>query len=141
MAGSSNTQNSVVYNYGSLWEESLASAIRDTPNILQKIKEFRDFKSQNPLALYGSKDTPLAGVSGSPYSRYLPKARKAHLTPDISIIYELSGKNPTNIKLYGVFTHADLGTGQPANKKRSEQMAKRLAREDIEIFLEKLILS
>lgn len=141
MAKIESNQSNVVFNEGPLWIDSVISARKDTANILQKIIEFKNFKEANPLALYGSKDAPLAGVSGSPYSKYLPKARKAHLTPDISIIYELSGKNPTNIKLYGVFTHADLGTGQPANKKRSEQMAKRLAREDIETFLEKMILS
>jgi len=135
----SNPNPAVVFSEGPLWMESVVSARKDTINILQKIKEFMDYKSQNPLALFGGKDTPLAGVSGSPYSKYLPKARKAHLTPDISIIYELSGKNPTTIKLLGVFTHADLGTGMPANKKRSEQMAKRLAREDLENFLKSLL--
>jgi hypothetical protein len=60
----------------------------------------------------------------------MPKARKAHLSSDMSIVYELSGRNPTTIKLYGVFTHAQLGTGQPPNIKIQQNMAKRLAKED-----------
>lgn len=141
MASSSNQQNSVKFQEGPMWIESLLSALKDTPGVIKKIEDFKIAKENNPLAPYGSKDMSMAGVSGSPYSKYLPKARKAHLTPDISIIYELSGRNPTVIKLYGVFTHADLGTGQPVNPKRSEKMAKRLAREELEYFLQKLLLS
>lgn len=139
MVVSSNKQNTVVFEYGPLWEESLAAAIKDTPNIIQKIKEFIQYKQENPLAQYGTNDKPFA--SSGVYKQYLPKTLKAHLTPDISIVYELSGRNPTNIKLYGVFTHAMLGTGQPPNLKIQKNMAKRLAREDIENFLQKLILS
>lgn len=141
MVLNSNSNYQVVFDEGPLWDDSVISAIKDTPNIITKIEEFKKFKAANPIALYGNKDYSMSGVSHSPYAKYLPKARKATLTSDISIIYELSGKNPTIIKLYGVFTHADLGTGQPSNPKRSEKMAKRLAREDIENFLQKLILS
>lgn len=140
MAASSNSP-SVVFINGPLWEESLVAAIKDTPNIIKKILEFKTFKEQDPLAQYGPKDSAMGSVKGSPYAKYLPKARKAHLTPDISIIYELSGKDPTVIKLYGVFTHADLGTGQPPNVRKSAQMAKRLSRESIEDFLRKLLVS
>jgi mRNA-degrading endonuclease YafQ of YafQ-DinJ toxin-antitoxin module len=138
MASPSNKPN-VVFDYGSAWIESLETAIKDSPNILQKIEEFRKIKQENPLANYGSNDKPF--VSDGVYKQYIPKGRKAHLNRDISIIYELSGKNPTVIKLYGVFTHAQLGTGQPPNINIQKNMAKKLAREDIEKFLEKLLLS
>ena len=139
MAAPSNNSMSVVFEYGPLWEESLASAIKDTGNILQKVKEFKNFKEKNPLAPFGANDKPFTATGI--YKQYLPKALKAHLTTDISIVYELSGRNPTKIKLYGVFTHADMGTGQPPNIKIQKNMAKRLAREDVESFLEKLILT
>jgi len=129
----------VVFEEGPLWIESVVSASKDTANIIQKIKDFKDFKEKNPLAQYGSSDKSFA--STGVYKQYLPKALKAHLSQDISIIYELSGRNPTIIKLYCVFTHADLGTGQPANIKIQKNMAKRLAREELEYFLEKLLLS
>lgn len=136
---SAQSANSVVFEEGQLWEQSVIAALKDTPNIGQKIEEFKRFKAANPLAQYGSNDKPFAPTGI--YKQHLPKAMKAHLTQDISIIYELSGRNPTVIKLYGVFTHADLGTGQPPNIKIQKNMAKRLAREDIESFLEKLILT
>lgn len=133
------TSSTVVFEEGPMWIESVVVANKDTANILQKIKEFMDAKQKNPLAQYGGNDKPFA--STGIYKQYLPKAMKAHLSSDISIIYELSGRNPTVITLYGVFTHAALGTGQPPNIKIQKNMAKRLAREDVEIFLEKLILA
>jgi len=117
--------NSVVFVEGSMWIPSVVSAQKDTPNILQKIQEFMRFKEANPLAQYGTNDKPFTG--NGIYKQYLQKAVKAHLTPDIAIVYELSGRNPTTIKLYGVFTHADLGTGQPPNIKIQKNMAKRLS--------------
>lgn len=117
--------------------ESLLSALKDSPHIIKKIEEFKAVKEANPLALFGSNDKSFA--SNGIYKQYLPKALKAHLTSDISIVYELSGRNPTTITLLGVFTHADLGTGQPANPKIQKNMAKRLAKEDIENYLASLL--
>jgi hypothetical protein len=123
--------NSVVFEVGPYWEQSLISSVKDSPQIVQKIKDFRELKSKNPMAPFGSNDRPFIGAGI--FKQYLPKALKAHLTPDISIIYELSGRNPTTIKLHGVFTHADMGTGQPANIKIQKNLAKRLAKEEIEL--------
>jgi hypothetical protein len=139
MAKPNNQSSSVVFEEGPLWIESVVAAAKDTSNILQKITEFKTQKEQNPMAPFGTKDRPF-NTDGI-YKQYLPKALKAHLTQDMSIIYELSGRNPTTIKLYGVFTHADLGTGQPANIKIQKNMAKRLAYEELEYFLQKLLLS
>lgn len=139
MAAPSNKTGTVEFIYGPMWEESLANAIKDSPNIIQKIKEFKDFKSKNPLQPFGSSDRGFS--STGIYKNYLPKAFKCHLNLDISIIYELSGRNPTIIKLYGVFTHAEMGTGQPENPRVQKNMAKRLAREDIERYLKKLLLA
>lgn len=126
------TANSVVFEVGPLWEQSFDRAKKIYPQIAQKIQEFRDLKKNNPLDLFGSNDKNF--VSGGVFKNALPKARKAHLTQDISIIYELSGRNPTNIKLYGVFTHEDMGTGQPPNIKIQRNLAKRLATEETEIY-------
>jgi len=115
----------VEFIYGPMWIESLESAVMDTPNVIRKIESFRHAKAENPLAPFGTNDKSF--TPNGIYKKYLPKAFKAHLTPDISIIYELSGRNPTVIKLYGVFTHADMGTGQPPNIKIQKNMAKRLS--------------
>jgi hypothetical protein len=105
--------------------------MKDSPQIVNKIKDFRELKSKNPMDPFGSTDRSF--VSSGIFKQYLPKALKAHLTPNISIIYELSGRNPTTIKLYGVFTHAGMGTGQPPNKTIQKNLAKRLANEEIEL--------
>lgn len=123
--------NSVVFELGPYWEQSLSSVMKDSPQIVNKIKDFRELKSKNPMDPFGSTDRSFVG-SGI-FKQYLPKALKAHLTPNISIIYELSGRNPTTIKLYGVFTHAGMGTGQPQNIKIQRNLAKRLANEEIEL--------
>ena len=114
----------VQFVYSPIWQDSLVSAVKDTPNILQKIDEFRKVKSENPIANFGSNDGPF--ISDGIYKRYLPKARKAKLSNDMSIVYELSGVDPKIIYLYGVFTHANLGTGQPANFHKQKSMAKSL---------------
>ncbi len=117
--------NPVKFSEGSMWNESLITAVKDSPVVVNKIIEFKKFKEVDPLASYGSNDKGFSPTGT--FKQYLPKARKAHLTSDISIIYELSGKNPTVVKLYGVFTHAQLGTGQPANIKIQKNMAKKLS--------------
>lgn len=140
MAAPSNSATNVVLDYGSMWESSLASAIKDTPNILQKISEFVKTKLDNPLTQFGTNDKPF--TSEGIYKQHLPKARKARLTPDISVVYELSGRNPTVIKMYGVFTHATLGTGQPPKINTQRSMAKALSgsfNESLEVFLHKLL--
>lgn len=138
MASSNPTNNQI--DYGSTWEPSLAVAIKDTPNILQKISEFINIKLANPMAPFGTNDKPF--LNDGIYKKYLPKGLKAHLNRDISIVYELSGRNPTVIKLYGVFTHAALGTGSPPSIKTQKNMAKHLSRsfnEGLETFLLKLL--
>jgi len=140
MAASSNPANNVIFDYGSVWEKSLASAIEDTPNILQKVSEFVNTKLNNPMAPFGTSDRPF--INDGIYKKYIPKALKAHLSRDISIIYELSGRNPTVIKMYGVFTHAALGTGQPPKSNIQRAMAKTLAGsfdESLEVFLHNLL--
>jgi hypothetical protein len=120
--------NLVVFETGPMWEQSLSAAIKDSPNVIKKLKEFQALKASTPMKAFGTNDKPFAPAGI--FKQYLPKALKAHLTPDISIIYELSGRNPTRIKLYGVFTHAEMGTGQPPNMKIQKNLAKRLANEE-----------
>lgn len=124
-ASPSNNTPSVLFQEGKLWRETLMAVLKDTPGVIKKLEEFKKIKEQNPLQPFGGSDKPF--VPGAPLSNLLPKARKAHLSQDVSIVYELSGKNPTIIKLYGVFTHAMLGTGQPANINVQKSMGKRLA--------------
>ena len=132
--------NTVLFVEGTMWDDSLRAAVIDTPIILQKVADFKKHKAENPMVPYGAGDRSFIGAGL--FKKYLPKALKAHLTRDYSIIYELSGRNPTTIKLYGVFSHADMGTGTPANKNLQKNLARRLGNsftESVKIFLLKLL--
>jgi len=88
--------------------------------VTDRLKTFIDFKKQNPIAQFGKGDTML-GVPASPYGGL--NLRHAHLTRDLSIVYTIEGKNPTIIKLFGIFGHDDLGTGTPMKMKNMQSMS------------------
>lgn len=92
------------------------------PAILDRFEEFKKFKSQTPLASFGSSDKPLSGQWH--FGQAVPGIKHAHLSRDISVWYTTSGKDPIVIKLYGIFTHKDTGTGTPPNLKKQKSMAK-----------------
>ena len=115
----------VVFKPSQLYLETLVEKSRDYPVIGQKMQEFRNFKSANPLQPFGATDKPFVG-KGS-FGTVISGLRHAHLTHDIMIVYTISGRNPTEFRLYGIFTHDELGIGQPANMKRQQSQAKRMA--------------
>lgn len=120
-----NKQDEVVFVYGKLFDESLKYAAKQNPAVVDKLKEFVALKFRNPLQSYGSNDKPFTG--GGAIAQYLPKARKAHLTHNLSIIYELQGRNPLRIILDGVFNHDELGVGTPPHIKTQKNIARRIA--------------
>lgn len=95
--------------------------------VLNKLNAFMDSKSRDPLAPFGSSDK--AFHSEGNFSRAVPKLKHAHLTHDISVLYTVSGRDPTIIRLYGIFSHDESGTGQPANIKRQKNLASRLTKQ------------
>lgn len=123
-------QKPAVVEYGRLVPKSIAKAARENPAIVDKLNDFIELKKKNHLAPYGGNDKPF--VSGGNLGRNLPKARKAHLTDDYSVIYEVSGKDPVTIKIDGVFSHADLGTGNPPNINIQRNMSTRIANARLE---------
>ncbi len=74
-------------------------------------------KNANPTAKVGKDDKPFVDV--------IP-ANHAKLTSDVSIVYTLSGSNPRMLKLFGVFTHDDIGSGQPPNQRRQQSFASKI---------------
>jgi hypothetical protein len=50
----------------------------------------------------------------------------AHLTHNLSIVYSVNQADNT-LTLYGIYSHDDLGTGNPPNMQRQQQMATRWA--------------
>lgn len=93
--------------------------------VAKKFEEFRAIKSAHPNQSWGANDRPMK--SGGLFSNEIPGVRKAHLTHDISVVYTVSGINPTMIRLYGLFDHDDLGVGSPPNINRQKSMSKTLA--------------
>lgn len=115
----------VVFRTCDLYKETLVDKARAYPVIGQKMQEFREFKAANPLQPYGGSDKPF--VSKGNFGTVISGLRHAHLTHDIMIVYTISGRNPTEFRLYGIFSHDELGIGQPANVKRQKAQAKRMA--------------
>ena len=117
--------NDVVFKTCDLYRESLVDKARAYPVIGQKMQEFREFKAANPLQPYGGSDKPF--VSKGNYGTVVSGLRHAHLTHDIMIVYTIGGRNPIAFNLYGIFSHDELGIGQPANVKKQKAQAKRMA--------------
>lgn len=118
---------SVVFEVSPLFQESVIVMKARLPNIIDLIRDFRDFKSANPLAAYGNSDKSSAPDGN--FNQEVPKIRHAHLTHDVSIWYTISGKNPNVIRLYGVFSHDQSGTGQPPARNVQKKLAKKMAKQ------------
>jgi hypothetical protein len=124
-----NKQNSVRSNvrfeYSPLSQKTITDITRNNPHIIEKLNDFIEFKSLNPIAPYGASDKLFR--SNGFFSSVIPKIRHAHLTHDISIVYVVSGFNPTSIKLYGLFSHDGMGIGQPQNINKQKSLAMQFA--------------
>lgn len=88
-------------------------------NIDHLIADFVKFKVQNPTSPYGNSDYAFRHGKLKGYGH-------AKLTRDLSIVYTLTGTQPKYLKLFGVFSHADLGTGTPPNLNKQKAVATRL---------------
>lgn len=88
-------------------------------NVLPKLNEFIQFKTDDPMGRFGKKDQHF---TGGPIKD--TGAIHCHLTGDISVLYYRHGRDPTLIDLLMVGTHDELGTGQPGNTKIQKQVVK-----------------
>lgn len=87
--------------------------------VKKKMIEFIKLKSENPTTQFGSSDRHL----NPPLKEY----KHAKLTPDISIFYQ-TGSN--ELRLFGIFTHDDSGTGQPANQNKQNSLATKFGNQE-----------
>lgn len=115
----------VKFQWCKLFQDTFTEKARLNPELNKMLKEFLTLKSQNPTQPYGSRDASFSGEGN--FTRAVPKLRHAHLMHDLNICYTISGKDPTLIRLYGVFNHDEMGTGQPANMKRQKAVATTMA--------------
>jgi len=119
----------VIVKTSNLFNETLSKKVLSgNKKIADRIADFLKVKKENPMQAFGKDDTTF--VSSDPvFKNAIPGETLIHakLTSDISIVYSVSGRNPWVLKLYGIFSHDELGTGQPINKKRMKQAAARMA--------------
>lgn len=108
-----------------MYMETLVEKARAYPGIAQKVQDFKKFKSENPLQAFGTRDKPFMG--NQIYGTTIPDLRHAHFNLDLMIVYTIRGRNPIEFDLYGIFSHDELGIGQPANVRKQRSMSSRMA--------------
>ena len=80
----------------------------------------------SPLEPFGPTDQPFSAHGILKHAVSGENMKHAHLTHDISILYTMQGQPPL-IKLYGIFSHDELGTGQPPKIKDQKRVISRLS--------------
>lgn len=115
----------VVFQTCEFFKNTFQEKAGENPVVKQKFDDFVKYKTENPMSSFGSSDEPYTGKG--PLAKAVPGLKHAHVTRDISIMYTLSGNNPRVIRLFGIVSHADSGTGTPANIKKQQSLGKRLA--------------
>jgi mRNA-degrading endonuclease YafQ of YafQ-DinJ toxin-antitoxin module len=106
---------------GSNYKDTLNSH----PLLLDKVDAFIRTKLADYSAQFGASDKAFA-ANGN-FINAVPGLKHAHLNHDISMVYKIHGANPRFLDLYGLFSHDDLGTGQPKNDKRQKTRAKQFS--------------
>lgn len=114
----------VTFRRCELYKQTYMSRIKPYPVLKEKLRQFMEIKRNNPQQPFGKSDKPF--ISGGFFGEMVPGLKHAHLNLDLSIVYKVDG---TVITLYGLFTHDDLGTGQPANKNKQKSAAQRFSNE------------
>ena len=125
-SAASSDKPGVVFKKSNAYQETYDAKTQGEPKLLKKVAEFLVTKSANPMQSYGSSDKPF--VSTGILKNAVPGETMihAHLDKDNSMIYSITGRNPTVIKLYGIFNHAELGTGNTRNDRKLHSIAARL---------------
>lgn len=119
----------VIVKTSSLFNDTLSKKILSgNKKVADRIADFLKVKKENPMQPFGKDDTAFVG-NNPVLKNAIPGETLIHakLTADISIVYSISGRDPWVLKLYGIFTHDEMGTGQPQNTKRMKQVAARMA--------------
>lgn len=111
-----------------IWYSSLyLDSIRDKPqSVVDRLELFIQTKKENPTASFSNRDAPFN--SKGPYGRLIPKLRHAHLNLDVSVVYKVEGSKPTILKIFGLWTHDELGTA--GNPRVEKQMATKIKNAD-----------
>ena len=97
-----------------LFDKTFAKA---TKQVQTKFKDFVEAKKNNPAEKFGGSDYHFIKAG------HLGGFWHAKLSQDISVIYKVD-KNI--VYLYGIFSHADSGTGTPANINKQDSLRSKL---------------
>lgn len=89
---------------------------RHEQTVLNNLKKFVEFKVEHPSERYGGSDYAFSG--GGPLQGYW----HCHLNRDKSLIYKIE---QGLLKLFGIFTHQDLGTGTPSSQPKQKSAAQK----------------
>lgn len=98
----------------------------------KQLSDFIKWKTKYPFNGYGGVGQPGYGdndkrfKSGGNFGTRLPGISHAHLTHNLSVVYKVDREN-NSINLYGIYSHDELGTGNPPNMQRQQQMSTRWA--------------
>lgn len=93
--------------------------------LAKALDKFKSTKEQNVTTPYGASDKPFRGDGN------FQGLSHAHLTHNISLVYRLDSVH-NQIKLYGFYTHDDLGTGTPPNLRKQMNVGGRLRSQQFE---------
>ncbi len=118
------SDSSVEFSKSSMFDASVANIFKKFPQIQEKVSAFIASKNSNPVMPFGAKDKPFSG--DGPIGRAFPKMRYTHLGHDAILFYTIEGRNPTTIKLYGIFNHDEIGIGQPSNINKQKNFITKL---------------
>lgn len=113
-----------------LFRDTFSEKGNHYPELRNILGDFIATKAQDPTKPFGSRDGPFKNAGH--FTGKVPKLRHAHLMHDMNLCYTISGKDPAILKLYGLFKHDELGTGQPSNYRRQQNVATAMANQSFE---------
>jgi mRNA-degrading endonuclease YafQ of YafQ-DinJ toxin-antitoxin module len=116
---------SVVFKISKTFQET-QKKYESNEQLKRRLSEFLLFKKNTPTAQFGAKDKPLTNAG------HFNGMMHAGLTFDLSIFYTIEGSNPKTIKLYGIYSHDEAGTGTPPNIKRQQSLSSRFKQQVFE---------
>jgi hypothetical protein len=96
-----------------------SQTLKRYPSIADRFDSWIKAKMASPLSLIGY-DKPF--VPKSPYAGLM----HAHMDDDVSVVYRLVGRDPRHIKVYGFYSHEDLGTNKASKPRIQQNVSRRL---------------
>lgn len=113
--------------FNETYKEEVARHGETFINAFKRFLKFKDdaAKSGNPIQPFGARDAVFSRESPL---KSIPRENliHAHILFDTNLIYSLHGRNPSIYKLYGFFSHDDIGIGGVNTFKKQQHIAKKL---------------